>query len=181
MRLLTVLLLLLIGSATAQEAKLHVVKDGRAGVSIYYRDTLLSIGSNKVRILLDDQTKEITIRMNPSSFRTGIDSLDVKLKNGIHQDVVFRGTIGLDRLFKRDKSDQNFEVEGELELNGVVREISMNGSLRESQQGMGITSMLYLHFDPELSQFGLDEALPHFAEFGCVEILQPLSLPENRH
>jgi hypothetical protein len=146
-----------------------------------YKDTLLSIGSNKLKIVIAEQSKEIVIRLEPSTLRTGIDSLDKKLQAGFMREVVFEGTIALDKIWETDERARSFEVEGDLTINEVKQPISMSGSIQESQQGMAINGLLYLHFDPELSAFGLNETLPEFAEFGCVEILQPISISNSRH
>lgn len=160
---------------------MNEVRPGKIGISIYYKDTLLSIGSNKLKIVIDEQSNEIVIRLEPSTLKTGIDSLDRKLQAGFLPEAVYVGTIGLDKIWETGERARSFEVEGDLNINEVKQPITMFGSIQESQQGMGINGLLYLHFDPELSAFGLNETLPDFADFGCVEILQPISIANSRH
>lgn len=169
------------GTSQGQIAEMHQLTPGRIGISIYYNDTLINIGSNKLKIIIDEQTDEITIRLDPTTLHSGIDSLDRKLQHGIMPEVVFNGTIDLDKIWETGERSRTFEVEGELTLNDVTEVVSFHGAIREAQQGMGINGILYLHFDPELKDFGLDEKLPHFAEFACVEILQPIHISNNRH
>ena len=181
MRLAVLLFLLFgFGIANGQVAEMNQVRPGKIGISIYYMDTLLNIGSNKLNVYVNDQTEEIVIRLNPSSLRTGIDSLDQKLRDGFMNEVVFKGSFGLSKLWETGQLPRSFEMEGEMTIEGITSSISMNGSVQQSQQGMGINGLLYLHFDPELHAFGLDEKLPEFADFGCVEILQPISIANSR-
>ncbi|MFM1875111.1 MAG: hypothetical protein RL266_848 [Bacteroidota bacterium] len=182
MRLLVISLLLLFWSvANAQIAQMNQLRPGKIGISIYMDDTLINVGSTKLKVVINDQTKGIIIRLDPSTLRTGIDSLDVKLKALKWDEVVFEGEIDLDKLWQIDDVDQSFEVEGDLTVNDESQQVSMYGSLRESQQGMDVNGLLYLHFDPLLIDFGLDEVLPQFAEHACVEILQPVSIADDRH
>ena len=159
----------------AQVTEMHGVRHGKVGISIYYGDELLNIGSTKLLVLIDERTQEITIKLDPATLKTGVDSLDVKLRTGIQQEILFKGTIPLNLIMQKDKRFKTFEVEGELTVNGVTKPVSLFGSLRKSEQGMGIDGLLYLHFDPKLKDFDLHHLLPLFADFGCVEILQPIS------
>lgn len=182
MRLLILgLLFLMSGSSFAQVAEMNPLKPGRIGISIYFNDTLINIGSNKLKILINEQTDEIIIRLDPTTLHSGIDSLDRKMQSGLMQEVIFRGTIDLDKIWETNDRGRAFEVEGDLTLNDVTEIVSFHGTIRESQQGMDINGLLYLHFDPELAVFGLDEKLPHFADHACVEILQPIKISNNRH
>lgn len=177
-----ILAVLLIGNlAIAQNGMIRQVRMGKIGISIYYQDELITIGSNSVRLEIDDVTSEMTIRLDPATLKTGIDSLDRALRSRIYQDVIFRGVIGEQRLWEKGDRPSSFEVEGELTIEGVTSSVSLFGSMRKGQQGMGVDGILYLHFDPELKDYELDERLPGFAEFGCVEILQPLEIESDRH
>ena len=182
MRWIFLLTLILFGSvAQAQMPEMHRIQHGKIGISIYYNDTLISVGSNKLVVLIDEQTRGIIIRLDPSTLTTGIDSLDAKLQKGYHEDVVFEGEIDLDNLWETEDAERSFEVEGDLTINGESQQVSLFGKLLESQQGMDINGLLYLHFDPLLIDFGLDELLPLFAEHACVEILQPIHIANNRN
>lgn len=168
-----------LGAVRAQE--MHRIQYGKIGISIFYNDTLINIGSNKLIVVINDQTGGIVIRLDPTTLRTGIDSLDLRLNKGNLQEVVFKGEVDLDKLWETKDTERYFEIEGELTINGETRVVSFHGNLRESQQGMDINGLLYLHFDPLLVDFGLEAVLPQFAEHGCVEILQPLHIANNRH
>lgn len=180
MRLLTSLLLLLcfFGSANAQSGKTFQLRDGKVGVSIYYLDTLLNIGSNELRVRVDNVTMDITIAVNPSTFKIGIDSLDEKLRQGFHSDVVFRGRLGLNQLWTKGKPVQHFDIPGTLIINGESKDILMNGSIRDYQEG-GVEMLLYVHYDLTLSDFNLEEKLLGFATTGCIEMLQGLLVPTS--
>lgn len=173
-----VLLFCISGMAIAQSGKTFRLRDGKVGVSIYYLDTLLNIGSNELRIMVDDVTMDITISVNPRTFKTGIDSLDDKLNKGSSDDIIFRGRLGLNQLWAKGKSAQHFNIEGTLFINRESREILMNGSLRDHREG-GVEMLLYIHYDLALADFNLEEALPGFASTGCIEMLQGLMIPTS--
>ncbi|MCF8278107.1 MAG: hypothetical protein K9J17_15340 [Flavobacteriales bacterium] len=182
MKFLLTLVLILGGlNAQAQDKTTFQIRDGKVGISIYYQDTLLNIGSHKLRMMINNVNMEVVIAVSPNTFSTGIDSLDLKLREGSQNDVVFRGVLGLDQLWTKNKSTQHFDAEGELTLNGRTESVVLKGALSDFQVGPNLDCMMYLHYDITLSDFGLDETLPDgFAETGCMEILQPLSLPTSR-
>lgn len=174
-------LLLILGcvwTTNAQMGKTYQLRDGKVGISIYYADTLLNIGSKKLRVMVDNETMDITIMVHPSTFRTGIDSLDNKLKQGALDDIVFKGRLGLNQLWTIGKPTQHFNIPGKLLINGKEGSILMNGSIRDYREG-GVEMLLYMHYDLTLSDFELDETLPGFAATGCIEMLQGLLVPTS--
>jgi|GEM_PF-5058746 len=175
-----VLLLLLSHVVQAQDNRFFQMRDGKLGISVYVNDSLHNIGCEKVRMMIDNETMNITIAVNPSTIVTHIDSLDTKIKQTRFDDVVFRGELGIKHLATKGKSPQHFNVEGKLTLNGVIRNIEMSATLSNFQQGPDIESMLYLHYDLRLSDFELEEKLPGFAEEVCIEVLQPLLMPTSK-
>ena len=180
-RFILILLLFQSFASSGQTNDFNRVINGRVGISISYKDSLISIGSNDLLVFINDVTNEITIRLDPSTLKTGIDSLDAKLRSGFSQEAVFRGLIGVNNIWDKSTWEQSFELEGELTINQITQNVSLFGTLKESQQGMGISALLHLHFDPELKDYGLDQILPGFAEIGCVEMLQPISISNDRH
>lgn len=180
-RLILILLLFQPFLSNGQSNDFNRVVNGRVGISISYQDSLISVGSNDLFVFINNVTREITIRLDPSTLKTGIDSLDAKLRSGFSQEVVFRGLIRMDNIWDKSTWGQSFAVEGELTINHFTQNVSLFGSLKESQQGMGIGALLYLHFDPELKDYGLDEVLPDFSGIGCVEMLQPITISNDRH
>jgi len=169
----------LFGHGKCAGAQSDQMRDGKVGVSIYYLDTLLNIGSNKLRVMVDDVTMDVTIAVNPSTFASGIDSLDEKLSEGTSNDIVFRGRLGMDKLWVKGKPIQHFDIPGTLMMNGEAKEIRMNGSIRDYREG-GVEMLLYMHYDITLSDFNLDEQLPGFAKTGCIEMLQGLMVPTSK-
>lgn len=167
--------------AFGQNGTIRQVRMGKIGISIYYQDTLLTVGSNSVRLIIDDAETKMTIRLDPSTLKTGIDSLDKKLRSRIHQDVVFNGEIVTQEPWIGGDRPESFEIEGDLTIEGVTNQVNIFAKLRKGKQGMGVDGILYLHFDPELADFELDTMLSGFAEFGCVEILQPMVIESDRH
>jgi polyisoprenoid-binding protein YceI len=156
------------------------MRDGKLGISVYYSDTLRNFGCDKVRMMIDNESMEVTIAVNPSTIITQIDSLDEKLKQTRFDDVVFRGQLGIKQLSTKGKSPKDFVVEGKLSMHDVTRQIEMSATLSNYQQGPDIESMLYLHFDLLLSEYGFSDELPGFSDEVCIEILQPLLSPTSK-
>lgn len=165
-------------TAQAQASKTFQIRDGKLGVSIYYEDTLLNIGSNKLKVLIDQNTMDITIIVDKSTLRTGIDSLDSKLQSGTTGDIRFNGRIGLPQLWVKGKPVQHFDIPGTLTVNDQTEEILIEGSIRDYREG-GVEMLLYMHYDLELAKFGLDKTLPGFASTGCIEMMQGVLVPSS--
>lgn len=178
--LLLVLLTSVVLSAGAQNTEGYEIRDGRIGISIYFQDTLIDLGSNKLWLFIDYHSKRIKIKVDPATFHCGIDTLDEKLENGNFRTVTFEGVLDIDRLSVQGKAPQHFEIEGDLELNEVTQPIIMKATLSDFRQGPNIECLLYVHYDLLLSDFYLDEVLPDFGESACIEMLQTLKLPTER-
>ncbi|MBI1287799.1 MAG: hypothetical protein GC178_09490 [Flavobacteriales bacterium] len=178
--LLLVLLTSVVFSAAAQNTEGYEIRDGRIGISVYVQDTLLDFGSNKLWLFIDYHSKRIKIKVDPTTFHCGVDSLDEKLENGNFRSVTFDGVLDIDRLSVQAKAPQHFEIEGDLELNGVTQQIIMMATLSDFRQGPNIECLLYIHYDMLLRDFYLDETLPNFGESACIEMLQTLKLPTER-
>jgi len=177
--LLSILMSTCFLSMNAQDSRVYKTRDGKLGISIYYVDTLLAIGSNDLRLLIDNETRDILIAVNPNTLKTKVDSLDDMLTSGFYNDIVFKGQIGLNQVQTKGRSLQKFDVTGNLTINRHTKHIVMQGTLQHFEEGPGVESLLYLHYDINLVDFGLDKTLPGFANDGCVEILQGLLLPTS--
>ncbi len=167
-------------NAYAQDSRTYTSRDGKLGISIYYVDTLLTVGSSKLKVTIDNETMDILIMVKPKTLKTGIDSLDRKLSEGIHRDIVFKGQINLNQIQTKGRPVQKFDVTGTLTINERTKNITMQGRLQHYEEGPGIESLLYLHYDIELTDFGLDEKLLGFANNGCIEMLQGLLIPTSK-
>lgn len=164
----------------AQAVEVYSGLDGTVGISIYYGDTLITIGSRDLITTLQYETADVRIQLDPQTLNSHIDSLDEKIRNVPYGNVVFEGALGVDYINTEDHGPQTFDAEGYLTINGITGLVLMNGSLEHWDSDLGIACMLYLHADIALEDFGLSEVLVDFAPIACIEIRQPLLQPQNR-
>lgn len=163
----------------AQQAnKIYRSRNGKVGIGIYYTDTLLNIGSDKLIVVLDYETTEIFMRLSPSDLITGIDSLDEDLQTLALPDVIFKGKLNVPFINTEQHVEEKFDIEGTLTINGVERQVMMSGTLEHMEQGPNLQSMLYIHYDLSLEEFGLKEQLPGFGDNACIEITEAILSPE---
>lgn len=167
-------------SVSAQNTEGYEIRDGKLGISINCNDTLLTFGSNKLRTFINFTTKEIELSINPSTLRSGVDSLDLPLEEGNYYDVVFRGELMIDQITVQSKAPQQVEIHGELELNGQTRPMILQGIFRDFRQAPSVQCLLEVSFELSLTDFGLDERFPAFGKVASVEMLQTLLIPTER-
>lgn len=147
---------------------------GALNINIYYQDTLLNLSSSKVLTVLNYETADIYIKLDPSTIASGYDSINDILINGFYDAVEFRGQLGVGYINPEEHFTQKFESNGDLTINGITQNVYMNGSLTHVDQGPDIACMLYLHLDFAIEDFELDELMEGFAPQACVEIIQPI-------
>lgn len=178
--LLFVFCVMVMVAARAQNTEGYELRDGKVGVSIYHQDTLLNFGSNHLRTVVHHDSKKIELSVDPSTFHSGIDTLDLKLHEGEFDRVLYKGEMMIEHIAVQSKAPQHFEIQGELQLNGVTRPLILKATFRDFRQAPNVECLLEINFTLNLSDFGLNETLPDFGESGSVEILQGLILPTTR-
>ena len=174
-----VLLLVLISivlPGLSQNEKIYVVRNGKLSVTTYYKDSLLRVRSNELKVTLDYETGDIAITLNPKSLRTGLDSLDIQLTETSFRDIIFLGNIGITNLNLSNDPEQEITVIGNLTLNDITLPVIFQGKLKEWREGPGIGGILYLHSDFPISGFNLMNSHEGFSEYICVEIFDALLL-----
>jgi hypothetical protein len=116
--------------------------------------SILEVKSSEVLILLNYQDASFTIKMDKSTFKTGIDSLDKKLKLLKYDIITFKGELGIDYINTNDDTPPDFTVEGVLSTNSKI--IKGTGNLIHTSSRGRYSGILTLSFIVEKDDLGID-------------------------
>jgi hypothetical protein len=105
-------------------------------------------------IQLNNETARFTMKMDKSTFKTGIDSLDHLLKELKYDIIEYKGKLGVESITVNDHPPLDFEVEGVLSTNEHI--IKGTGRLEHiSNRGM-FSCLLTLKFTLNKNDLGLN-------------------------
>lgn len=96
-----------------------------------WNDSLIVAKSNKLLVLINYETVEFILKVEKSTLKTGIDSLDKKLAKFEGQYFQFEGKLDIPGINKLDQADENFGVSGYLTCNSHQNLISGTGNIRK--------------------------------------------------
>ena len=150
----TIVLLLWSFSAKAQQR--YRTREGSIEVIGSYRDSIIIANSNRLFVLINYETAEIGLTLNPVTLRTTTDSLNVKLINSNMGQVVLKGQLNIPYVETLQHPDHKLNFEAELHLNGKAKRIYINGLLIHIASNETISCLLTLNFKLRLSDFGID-------------------------
>lgn len=154
--------------------KAYPSRAGRIGVTVYIDGKELKLGSSELMTILDFETMQVTLKLDPNTLQSHVPEIDKKLHEEIMREVVFRGKIAMAFINPRRNAVDDFMIPGTLSLNGFELPVEMQGSLQYMDQAPAMKSMLYIHYDLPLADFGLDKTLADFGDFGCIEVVQTI-------
>jgi hypothetical protein len=173
----TILLLLWSFSAKAQQR--YQTKEGSIEVIGSYRDSLIIANSNHLFVLINYETAEIGLTLNPATLRTTTDSLNVKLINSSIKPIILKGKLNIPYVQTLEHPDHKLNFEAELYLNGIVKTVYINGLLKHIASNETISCLLTLNFKFRLSDFGID--LPEgWSNEITIQIFQTVLKKSNR-
>jgi hypothetical protein len=150
----TILFLLWSFSAKAQQR--YQTREGNIEVIGSYRDSIIIANSNRLFVLINYETAEIGLTLNPVTLRTTTDSLNMKLINSNTGQVILKGQLNIPYVETLQHPDHKLNFEAELHLNGMVKTIYVNGLLKHIASNETISCLLTLNFKLRLSDFGID-------------------------
>lgn len=155
--------------------KVYRLRTGDLSATVNSQKEIIEFGTKQVISVIDNETGEITVRIKPDEISSTVDSIHDKLKASLYPEILFEGNLNVDYLNIKGHVDQVMEIDGNLTIGDVTEYVQMQGILKHWPSGPDIQCMLYIHFDLELQQFGLDKLLPEAAgDIACIEILQPI-------
>lgn len=132
----------------------HQTQKGEMIIKAVVNDSIFEIKTKELLILLDYQDASFTMKMDKSTFRTGIDSIDNKLKLLKYDIITFKGQLGIKYININDDTPPNFLVEGVLSTNSKI--IKGTGNLLHTSSKGRYSGILTLDFTVNKNDLGLD-------------------------
>lgn len=157
-----------------QNQKSFSGRDGRIGITAYIDGNELKLGSTQLRTIIDFETLQVTLKLDPSTLLSQVPEIDSKLSKLQMDEVIFRGKMDIPFINPNGEATQDFAIPGKLTVDGITLPVELKATLSHVNQAPAIRSVLYLHYDLPLADFELADKLPDFGEFGCIEILHPV-------
>lgn len=149
--LISVLAFLMSHQGKAQQ--IYQTKEGSIGVIGLYKDTMTSASSRQLFALINYETAEIELTLNPVTLRTTTDSLNVKLINSSVGLIMLKGKLNIPYVNTLSHPDHKLNFEAELHLNGIVKLMYVTGELKHIANNGIISCLLTLNFKLGLSDF----------------------------
>jgi hypothetical protein len=150
---LSAIVLLLCSSVKAQQK--YQTREGIIQVIGSYGDSIVIASSDHLFVLIDYETAEIGVSINPATLRTATDSLNVILTNSSLKPVILKGKLNIPYVNTLQHPDQKLNFTAELRMNKIVKTIYVDGLLKHIAGNETLSSLLTLNFKLRLSDFGI--------------------------
>lgn len=174
--IITLILLTFGSNVSAQEV--YGTVNGTVHITGAWNDSALIAVSNELVVLLNYETAQFELRLDKSTLRTGVDSLDKKLKKFERDILIYEGKLGIEYIQTQSHPPQDFEVEGYLTCTPHNENIIGKGHL-EHIFGDVYSCILNMTFHLNLKEINLDIDLPGLQDEVHVEIIQTVLKREN--
>lgn len=127
--------------------------------------------SNFLVVVINYESAHFEIRLDKSTLRTGVDSLDEKLKDLRGELLIFQGKLGVEFVQTQSHPPQDFEVAGYLTCAPHYDYIVGRGHLEHIFDGV-YSCILNMSFDIDLREMMIDIGLAGLSNEIHVEIVQ---------
>lgn len=146
---------LLLCSFSIRAQQRYQTREGIIEVIGSYRDSIVIASSDHLFVLINYQTAEIGLSLDPATLRTETDSLNVILLNSPLMPVILEGKMNIPFVNTLQHPDQELNFTAQLHMNKIVNTIYANGLIKHSTGTETFSSMLTLNFKLRLSDFGI--------------------------
>lgn len=150
-RVAVIVLLLCSYSIKAQQK--YQTREGIIEVIGSFGDSIVIATSDHLSVLINDQTAEIGLSLNPATLRLETDSLNVKVTNPSLKLVTLEGKLNIPYVNTVQHPDQELNFTALLHMNKIVKTIYANGKLKHIAGNETLSSMLTLNFKLLLSDY----------------------------
>ncbi|NOZ48097.1 MAG: hypothetical protein GXO79_15170 [Chlorobi bacterium] len=157
---------------TVKAQDFYSTKNGHLIMQTKVNEQNVKFQSHNLQVLLDYETADITIIIDPSTLKTGIDSIDSNLIKKVNNEIHFKGSLGLDYINTESHPSQEFNIEGFLECNNNRVFIKGNGVLEHLYSNGEYACMLNISFNLKDDKLNCFEAIAPMKEGLHIEILQ---------
>lgn len=161
-------------SKSQTQDEIYRTHNGGVAITMVINDTVLVANSNHLFIFLNYETSEISIKLDLTTLRTGVDSIDNKIRHISNCDWVYKGKLSIPHINLTDNDQKNITTEGTLNGFAVSKVINAEGTMERTYGGI-ITCVLSLTFKINLREIGVyQNELELFNENIQIDILQSL-------
>ena len=150
---LAIIALLLCSAANAQQK--YQTREGIIEVIGSHGDSIVIASSDHLFVLINYQTADIKLSLDPGTLRTETDSLNVTLINSPLKPILLEGKLNTPYVNTLQQPDQELNFTAQLRMNKIVNTIYANGVLKHSTGSETFSSILSLNFKLRLSDFGI--------------------------
>lgn len=163
----------------AKAQQIYQTREGSIGVIGVYRDAKIIANSNQLVALINYETAEIELTLNPVTLHTATDSLNLKLLHSSIGPVLLKGKLNIPYIKTLSHPDYKLNFEAELQLNGIVKSMYVTGVLKHIYSNGIISCLLTLSLEVGLSDFGIK--LPEgWSNEIAVQIIQTVLKKPNQ-
>jgi hypothetical protein len=127
-RHLLLFLILAASSLQLSAQDIYRTRHGDIAISMGYGDTTLLLVSNELVVTLDYETSKVNFYVPYSTFRTGIDTIDARLRALRDTALEFYGKLGI-AINTKNISEQHYNMEGTLVSGSFLLPIQAIGSM----------------------------------------------------
>lgn len=128
-------------------------QNGSMIISAVSSDTVLTLTTHELLVLLDYQNATFNIKMDKSTFYTGNDSLDNKLKKLKFDIISFTGELDIENINTNGHPPLDFGVEGIISTND--NSLLGTGHLQHLASGGVYSCLLTMTFNLKISDLGI--------------------------
>lgn len=157
-------------ATTAFSQDIYRTQNGSMIISAVSSDTVLTLTTHELLVLLDYQNATFNIKMDKSTFYTGNDSLDSKLKKLKFDIISFTGNLDIEYINTNGHPPLDFEVEGIISTND--NSLMGEGHLEHLASGGVYSCLLTLTFNLKISDLGISIPGLDLKDDIKVEIIQ---------
>ena len=148
------IVLLLCGVSSKAQQK-YQTREGIIEIIGSYGDSIISANSNHLFVLIDYETAEIGLTIDPATLHTETDSLNEILSGTSLKPIILSGKLNIPYVNTLQHPDQKLNFMAELEMNKMVNTIYADGVLKHIAGSDTLSSLLTLNFKLRLSDFDI--------------------------
>jgi hypothetical protein len=145
-------------------------QNGNMIITAVSADTILKIKTKELLVLLNYEGAKFEMKMDKSTFYTGNDSLDKKLKLMKYDIIEFNGKLDIERINTKGHPPLDFQVQGVISTNNNT--ITGTGRLEHISSKGTFSCLLTLKFNIKPEELGLNIKGLNLKEEVQIEIVQ---------
>lgn len=143
----------LLSSFSIKAQQKYQTREGAIAVIGSHMDSIVTASSNHLSVLINYETAEIGLSLDPTTLHTETDSLNVILINSSLKPVILKGKLNIPYVNTLEHPDQKLNFTAQLSMNKIIKIIYVNGELKHVAGSEIFSSLLTLNFKLQLKDF----------------------------